>query len=175
MLMILSRFLQEFKKYLWILGYFTSFNLTSKIRNYPFNINVSKKKKKNHWPPSKSVQCPLRSSRSPTAQTIWIPDDWSVFSRAGRRPGTVCAGEAGPVGMSWCSLSSAVRWTPGHPILIRFAAAAICPSSMINPGCYLAPTGRAVNTVCVCVCMLVCISHVVPPETFCWDVKLCSK
>ncbi len=64
-----------------------------------------------------------------------------------------CAGEAGPVGMSWCSLSSAVRWTPGHPILIRFAAAAICPSSMINPGCYLAPAGRTVNTVCVCVCV----------------------
>lgn len=61
-----------------------------------------------------------------------------------------CAGEAGPVGMSCCSLSSAVRWTPGLPILIRFAAAAICPSSMINPGCYLAPAGHTVNTVCVC-------------------------
>lgn len=79
-----------------------------------------------------------------------------------------CAGEAGPVGLSWCSLSCAVRWTPGHPILIRFAAAAICPSSMINPGCYLAPTGRAVNTVCVRlhVCAYVCVSHMVPPDTF---------
>ncbi|KAJ4926038.1 hypothetical protein JOQ06_008223 [Pogonophryne albipinna] len=48
--------------------------------------------------------------------------------------------------MSWCSLSSAVRWTPGHPILIRFAAETICPSSMINPGCYLAPTGCTVNS-----------------------------
>lgn len=128
---------------------------------------------KRHWPPSKSVQHPLHWCRSPTAQTIWIPDDWAVFSRARWRPGTVWAGEAGPVGMSWCSLSSAVRWTPGHPILIRFAAATICPSSMINPGCYLAPTGRTVNTVCVCVCMGVCVFHTSGdiPSKMCWDIK----
>lgn len=120
---------------------------------------------KNHWPPSKSVQRPpthpalppLRPSESLTTGLFLAVLDGGL---------TRCAGEAGPVGMSWCSLSSAVRWTPGHPILIRFAAAAICPSSMINPGCYLAPTGRTVNTVCVCVCMGVCISHVIPPETF---------
>lgn len=58
------------------------------------------------------------------------------------------------MGMSWCSLSSAVRWTHGHAVLIRFAAAAICPSSMINPGCYLAPPGRAVSIVFACVCMV---------------------
>lgn len=60
-----------------------------------------------------------------------------------------CEGEAGPVGMSWRSLSHAACWSPGHPILIRFAAAAICPSSVINPGCYLAPKGLTVNRVCV--------------------------
>lgn len=70
---------------------------------------------------------------------------------------TRCVGEAGPVGMSWCSLSSAVRWTHVHPVLIRFAAAAICPSSVINPGCYLAPPGRAAVVVFVRVCMGACV------------------
>lgn len=101
---------------------------------------------KGHWSPSKSVHHPL-CCHSPTAYTIWIPDDWSVFSRAGWRPGMVCGGgqTSGDV-----LVQSVLHWTPGHPILIRFAAAAICPSSMINPGCYLAPTGCTVNTVCVC-------------------------
>lgn len=51
----------------------------------------------------------------------------------------------------------------GLPILIRFAAEAICPSSVINPGCYLAPTGHTVNPVfvyvCVCVSLHGCAFH----------------
>lgn len=86
-----------------------------------------------------------------------------------------CEGEAGPVGMSWRSLSHAARWSPGHPILIRFAAAAICPSSVINPGCYLAPKGLTVNRVCVYVCAGVYISQVFYsrdiPSKICWDIK----
>lgn len=92
--------------------------------------------------------------------TISVADGRSVFRHAGWRPGRAQWGKAGPVGMSWCSLSSAVCWTHRHPIFIRFAAAAICLSSVINPGCYLAPPGHAVNTV------LVCFSHVVPLQTF---------
>lgn len=91
---------------------------------------------------SASTPPPLRPSESLTTGLFLAALDGGLAQ---------CVGEAGPVGMSWCSLSYTVRWTPGHPILIRFAAAAICPSSVINPSCYLAPTGCTVNTVCVCV------------------------
>lgn len=63
-----------------------------------------------------------------------------------------CVGEAKSVGMSWCSLSYTVCWTLGHPILIRFVATTICPSSMINPHCYRVPTGRqrsVFSTLCI--------------------------
>lgn len=122
---------------------------------------------KRHWPPSKSVQHP-HTSRSPAAQTIWIPDDWSVFSRAGWRPGTVCGGgrTSGDVlvqSVLCCTLDS---W-PSH-------INQICRSSHMSeqhdkprllPGTHRT---HCQHSVCVSawVCVCVCISHVIPPETF---------
>lgn len=66
-----------------------------------------------------------------------------------------CMREAGAVGMSWCSLSSAARWTHGGPSHIN----QFCRSSHMSkqhdnpPGSYLPPPGRAVNKgsrICCC-------------------------
>ncbi len=111
---------------------------------------------KNHWPPSKSVQHP-HFSRSPIAKTIWIPDDWSVFSRLGWRPGTVCGGgrTSGDVlvqSVLCCTLDS---W-PSH-------INQICRSSHMSkqhdkprllPGTHRT---HCQHSVCVCVSAWVCV------------------
>lgn len=58
-----------------------------------------------------------------------------------------CVGEAGAEGMSYCSLSSAARWTHGGPAYInQFCRSSHMSKQHDNPsGCYLPPPRRTVN------------------------------